>query len=122
MARNCFSVAGLWVFPKRVFFALSVQHSTMTAKVPGPVRRDDRLLFSESASRFLVEVEPASAEAFARRMAAAGVAAAAVGRVTETPRVVVRGVGGARDVVSVEVAACAAAWRGALPFGHEGAA
>src|SRR5579872_60522 len=34
MSRHCLSVAGLWVFPKSVFFALSTYDATVTAKVP----------------------------------------------------------------------------------------
>ena len=123
LVRACHDLSdgGLGVAAAESAIAGGVGVEIELSKVPGPASRDDRRLWSESPSRFLVEVEPARAEEFARRTAAAGVAAAAIGRVTETPRVVVRG-GGGREVASVEVAACAAAWRGALPFGHEGAA
>jgi hypothetical protein len=49
-------------------------------------------LFSESCTRFLVEVAPAHAQAFAARLA--GLPGARIGRVSASPQWVVRGVGG----------------------------
>ncbi|MCC7138796.1 MAG: phosphoribosylformylglycinamidine synthase subunit PurL [Planctomycetes bacterium] len=89
------------------------------ARVPGSTRRSDRLLFSESATRFLVEVAPEHAEAFERRVAAAGGTCAAVGRVTEAPRLTVRAADGRRDAVAVAVPALRDAWKSALPFSRE---
>ena len=88
-------------------------------RVLGPVRRSDRLLFSETTTRFLAEVEPGRAEAFALHMAAAGVPCSPAGTVTEARRLVVRSAGGDRDVVSTDVETLARAWRDALPFARE---
>ncbi|GAB4257278.1 phosphoribosylformylglycinamidine synthase subunit PurS [Deferrisoma sp.] len=59
------------------------------------VTRDDELLFSESAGRFVVTVRPEHVEAFERVLA--GSAFAPVGEVTAEPELVLRGLGG--DVV-----------------------
>jgi phosphoribosylformylglycinamidine synthase len=54
--------------------------------------RDEVLLFSESPSRFVCEVRPEHAEAFAQAMGRAP--HARIGRVTEAQRLDVRGLGG----------------------------
>jgi len=87
--------------------------------VPSRVARSDRRLFSESTTRFLVEVEAGRAAAFARHLASRGVVAAEVGRVVDAPRLVIRSVEDDRDVVSAPIDALAGAWRSALRFGHE---
>ena len=52
-------------------------------------------------------------------MAAAGAVTAAVGRVTQAPRLTIRGVTGERDVVAAPLDALKDAWTHALPFGRE---
>ena len=113
------SDGGLAVAAAEMAFAGELGLDMDLGKVPGPVRRSDRLLFSESTTRFLVEVEPEHAAEFERHMAAANVPIGQVGRVTETPRLTIRSVGGDRDVVATSIRDLAAAWRGALPFGNE---
>ncbi|MBL9086348.1 MAG: phosphoribosylformylglycinamidine synthase subunit PurL [Planctomycetia bacterium] len=118
-AAHDLSDGGLAVAAAEMAFAGDLGLDLDLGKVPGPVRRSDRLLFSESATRFLVEVAPEHAEAFERRMAAAGAVAAVVGRVTEAPRLTIRGVTGERDVVAAPLDALKDAWTHALPFGRE---
>jgi phosphoribosylformylglycinamidine synthase len=59
---------------------------------PESLRRDDALLFSESTSRFIVETE--SARRAEVEALFSGIAAARIGRVTESGRVVLRGLAG----------------------------
>jgi phosphoribosylformylglycinamidine synthase len=65
-------------------------------------------LFSESATRFLVEVRPADARAF--EAALADMPCARVGAVTADPLLVVRGLGG-DEALRAGVAELAAAWQ-----------
>ncbi len=70
---------------------------------------DDVVLsFSESNSRYLVEVEPKDADAFEACLS--GLPVARVGVVTSAPSLVVRGTGG-REVIRTEVSDLESAWR-----------
>ncbi len=61
------------------------------AQVPlRDVEREDVLLFSESAGRFIVTVDPVNREAFEDLFK--GLACACIGTVTEEPELVVRGI------------------------------
>ncbi|GAB4198982.1 MAG: phosphoribosylformylglycinamidine synthase subunit PurL [Roseiflexaceae bacterium] len=71
--------------------------------------RDDLLLFSESPTRFLVELRPSDAAAF--EAALAGLPCARVGSVTDTGELVITGLGGA-EVLRAALAALKAAWQG----------
>jgi len=73
----------------------------------GP-HRDDILLFSESAGRFVVTVDPAQQADFENIFN--GVACACVGRVTENPVLTLMGREG-RQLLSVPVKAMKAAWK-----------
>ncbi len=75
------------------------------------VERDDELLFSESAGRFVVTVSPDNADRFGAAMA--GTAAAEVGRVTAEPVLVLKGPGG-RTVVRAAVDELKRAWQAPL--------
>ncbi len=77
------------------------------------VDRDDFLLFSESAGRFVVTVRPQDAEAFEKAMA--GTVCARVGRVTEERRLVVRGLSG-KVVIDCALNDMWEAWRRPLMF------
>jgi phosphoribosylformylglycinamidine synthase len=121
-AAHDLSDGGLAVAAAETAFAGDLGLDLDLAKVPGPVRRSDRLLFSESPSRMLLEVPPDRLAALERHFAAAGVVFGTIGRVTETPRVRVRDVSGTRDVVSAPLADLRAAWRNALPFSREAVA
>jgi len=70
--------------------------------------RDDHLLFSESAGRFIVTVDPAHGEAFESIFK--GTPCARVGAVTEQPELVVRG-GGRKTILSVPAKDLKAAWK-----------
>ncbi|WP_218104049.1 phosphoribosylformylglycinamidine synthase subunit PurL [Thermogemmatispora onikobensis] len=72
------------------------------------------LLFSESPSRFLVEVAPGQREAFESHMRARGVAPlAALGHVTASGRFVIKQ--GTATLIDLSIAELQAAWKGELP-------
>jgi phosphoribosylformylglycinamidine (FGAM) synthase-like enzyme len=77
------------------------------------VDREDTLLFSESAGRFIVTVAPDNQAAFQALMAEHPVAC--VGQVTETPNLVITGLDGKR-LVALSVDEMKSAWKG--PFGN----
>ncbi len=77
------------------------------------VKRDDELLFSESNSRFLVEVEPSKAREFERTLK--GVVFAKVGVVTDAARLVVTGLAG-KKVVDEDVLELKSAWQKPLAW------
>jgi phosphoribosylformylglycinamidine synthase II len=79
------------------------------AKVPRhQVDRDDTLLFSESAGRFIITVDPARREAFEDIFKGKGWAC--VGVVTEQPDLVIRGLA-QQTVLAVPVKNLKAAWK-----------
>jgi phosphoribosylformylglycinamidine synthase II len=87
--------------------------SVELAKVPAEgVDRDDTLLFSESAGRFIVSVAPENKEAFETLVA--GMPAACVGRVTDMPQLKISGIDGS-GLATLTVDEMKAAWNG--PFG-----
>jgi phosphoribosylformylglycinamidine synthase len=73
--------------------------------------RDDVLLFSESPSRFLVEVRPADAAAF--EQALAGLRYGRVGLVQERTELIVTGLAG-DEVIRASLAELKAAWQGTV--------
>ena len=73
---------------------------------------DHVLLFSESAGRFVVTVDPANQQHFEDLLK--GLPCAAVGTVTETPRLIIRGSKG-QPIIDAAVPALKAAWQ--QPFG-----
>ena len=74
--------------------------------------RNDRLLYSESAGRFIVTVDPQRREDFEAVLA--NVPVACIGRVTQDPSLVVRGLSG-DTIIDLTVPALSAAWQ--KPFG-----
>ena len=77
--------------------------------------RDDEILFSESNSRFVVEVAPESAGAFEAALGSAPFAR--IGRLTESPQFVVTGHSRPGEpVVSVPTARLKAAWQSTLAW------
>jgi phosphoribosylformylglycinamidine synthase II len=81
-------------------------------KLPAePLRRDDFALFSESNSRFLVEVAEKDRENFEAQMK--GKACAEIGKVTKTPRLTIRSLKGA-VAVDASVADLRASWKQTL--------
>jgi len=73
-----------------------------------PIDRDDFILFSESNSRFLVEVAPENKAEFERVMS--GTSFAAIGQVTEADILEIYGVKG-RKVVAVSIDELKEAWQ-----------
>lgn len=73
------------------------------------VKRDDEALFSESQSRFLVEVSPNNTGAFEKLMK--GVPFAAIGIVTEKPRLQIRDLKNNGNVIDVGIADLKEAWQ-----------
>jgi phosphoribosylformylglycinamidine synthase len=71
------------------------------------IERDDVLLFSESAGRFIVTVDPVNREAFENRFK--GAACGCIGTVTEAPDFVVRGVEHS-VIMTISVADLKTAW------------
>jgi phosphoribosylformylglycinamidine synthase len=81
-------------------------------KVPTEaLKRDDLLLFSESNSRFLVEVTEKDHEAFETLMK--GKACAEIGKVTKTPRLAIRGLKGSM-AVDTAITDLRASWKRTL--------
>ena len=76
------------------------------------VRRDDTLLYSESAGRFIITVDPRQREAFETLFEAMPLAC--IGNVTEETAFVLKGTDG-REIAHIDVPALASAWQ--KPFG-----
>jgi phosphoribosylformylglycinamidine synthase len=76
------------------------------------VDREDTLLFSESAGRFIVTVAPDNQAAFEALFA--GQPAACVGQVTEMPQLTINGLDGT-CLAALPVEEMKSAWKG--PFG-----
>jgi phosphoribosylformylglycinamidine synthase len=116
------SDGGLAVAAAEMAFASRFGLSLDLAGLPATTDADERLLFSESATRMLLEVAPEHASEVERRLTEAGVPHAAVGEVTEEPLLVVTSRDGRRDVVRAATSALRDAWRSGLaPDGEEGA-
>jgi phosphoribosylformylglycinamidine synthase len=76
------------------------------------VERDDTLLYSESAGRFIVTIAPEDREAFNEYVK--GLSCACVGRVVKAERLTIRGRGG-ESLLSVGLRRLRSAWK--RPFG-----
>ncbi len=74
--------------------------------------RNDKLLYAESAGRFIVTIDPSRQGLFETVMG--DVPLACIGKVTEIPRLVIRGLDG-ETVIDLTVPALKAAWQ--KPFG-----
>lgn len=107
------SEGGLGVALAEMAFAGNLGAYVKLAQLPHDVAavRNDTLLFSESCSRFVVEVRPEAARRFAQLMQ--GVPCAEIGRVAEKPRLVVQGVSGS-IVVDAAIADLKATWQAPL--------
>jgi phosphoribosylformylglycinamidine synthase len=78
----------------------------------GGVERDDTLLYSESAGRFIVTVAREDREAFEEHLK--GLPCACVGRVVKAERLTIRGLGSG-SLLSVGLRRLRSAWK--RPFG-----
>lgn len=74
--------------------------------------RDDILLFSESAGRFIITIAPEKQQAFEKIFA--GLACACIGTVTENPELLVRGKG-KKNIIRLGIDSLKSAWK--KPFG-----
>ena len=104
------SEGGIAVAAAEMAFAGGFGMELCTASVPRArdVKRDDVILFSESNSRFLCEVEPERAKAFEKFLA--GAPCAAIGRVTDRPYLIVRGLRD-RTIIREKIADLKEAWK-----------
>jgi phosphoribosylformylglycinamidine synthase len=117
-AAHDLSDGGLAVAAAETAFAGGLGIELDLAALPATTSRVDRLLFSETPTRLLLEVPAAKAPAIERLLRSAKVAFGRVGRVTEDPTLVVRSPA-KRTVLAAPVASLRAAWRDALPFARE---
>jgi phosphoribosylformylglycinamidine synthase len=99
---------GLAVHLAKVAMGGNLGMKVNLAQVPlRDVEREDVLLFSESAGRFIVTVDPVNREAFEDLFK--GLACGCIGTVTEEPDFVVRGIEH-RVIITVSVADLKTAW------------
>ncbi|HUW57332.1 MAG TPA: phosphoribosylformylglycinamidine synthase subunit PurL [Planctomycetota bacterium] len=114
-AAHDLSEGGLAVAAAEMAFAAGLGLTLDLGKVPTPdgLDRADLVLFSESNSRFLVEVEKGAEDAFEKLMK--NVTFAKVGTVTDTGRLVVKGLKRG-TVVDEDVAELKAAWKAPLAW------
>ncbi len=111
LVRAChdLSEGGLGVAAAEMAFAGGLGMQIDLLAVPcDQITHDDVLLFSESPSRFLLEVRPADAIAFEATLA--GLPFAQVGLVTQEPSLMVRGLGG-DAVLASTIDQLQAAWQ-----------
>jgi len=117
LVRSChdLSEGGLGVAAAESAFAggmgLDLDLSAVPYEGPSELKRDDVLLFSESNSRFLVEVRPEDASRFEKRLADAPVAH--IGAVKKNGVLRAAGIGG-KEVVCADTKRLKAAWQ--TPF------
>jgi phosphoribosylformylglycinamidine synthase II len=104
------SEGGIGAAAAEMAFAGGLGMTLELANVPlgEPITRDDSLLFSESNTRFLVEVAPEDKERFEKAMK--GIEFAAIGKLTKGDRLEVNGIKGER-VVSLPLAELKEAWQ-----------
>ncbi len=112
------SEGGLAVAAAEMAFAGGPGLDLHLAHVPRPHGFDDdgRVAFSESTTRFLVEVEAARAGDFTAHLT--GLPCALVGEATEDARLVVRGIGG-ETVIDLACDDLREAWKRPLDWGKE---
>ena len=118
------SEGGLAVAAAEMAFASDHGLALDLRRVKGTTKDAARLLFSESTTRFLLEVDKAQAKAFEAAMGKAGVPCGKAGRVTKEPILHITGAdpaGGraAHTFVHVATAKLRSAWRSALHLGEE---
>jgi phosphoribosylformylglycinamidine (FGAM) synthase-like enzyme len=113
LVRSChdLSEGGLAVAVAEMAFAGGIGADVTGLGATGRGLPDEVLLFSESATRFLVEVEPGKADAF--KAALAGLPFVQVGKTTMEPRLRVAGAGG-EWVVWAGLAELKEAWQNPL--------
>jgi phosphoribosylformylglycinamidine synthase len=117
LVRAChdLSEGGIGVAIAEMAFAgrLGAQVSLKDVPLGEPMDRDDLILFSESNSRFLVEVAPDDKDEFERVMDKTSFAS--IGQVTPSEMLEIYGIGG-RKVISVSIAKLKEAWQKPLSW------
>jgi phosphoribosylformylglycinamidine synthase len=113
------SEGGLAVAAAEMAFAGPHGLSLDLWQVPGDAEGEARLLFSETPTRFLLEVDPKRAAVVEAALAKAGVPFGRAGEVTAEPVLRVRSRTGNRDALQVPTADLRAAWRSALDLDRE---
>lgn len=115
LVRSCHdcSEGGIAVALAEMCFAGGIGASVELKRVPAAkdVKRGDEILFSESNTRFICEVEPRNKAAFEKKLS--GVTFAEAGRTTGETRVVFVGLDG-RSVIDEEIAALKESWQAPL--------
>jgi phosphoribosylformylglycinamidine (FGAM) synthase-like enzyme len=114
LVKSChdLSEGGLAVAASEMALASSIGLELDLRKVPAAgVKRDDFLLFSESNSRFLIEVDPKDKVAFETTMQ--GKVFAEIGKVTQQPKLTAQGLNG-KVIVDAPVSALRASWKRTL--------
>jgi len=102
------SDGGLGVALAETAFAGGLGMTVDLRKFPGDVERSDTMLFSESASRFVVTVHPANANSFISELN--DVPVGVVGEVTSDTRLVIKGLDGS-TVVDADISDLKEAWQ-----------
>lgn len=111
------SEGGLGVAAAEMAFAGGCGLELDLRKVPGKaLKRDDFILFSESNSRFLVEVSEKAKKEFEALMK--GKVCAQIGKVTENPRLRIKGLNG-EIVVDASLEDLLASWKRTLSGGFQ---
>jgi len=107
------SEGGIGVAAAEMAFAGGLGITLHLGKVPlgEDITRNDNIIFSESNTRFLVEVAPKDKEGFEQAMK--GIDLAAVGEVTKNGRLEIYGING-KKVVSAPIAELKGAWQKSL--------
>ena len=102
------SDGGLGVALAETAFAGGLGMTVDLRKFPGDVDRSDTMLFSESASRFVVTVHPANANSFISELN--DVPVGIVGELTSDTRLVIKGLDGS-TVVDADISDLKEAWQ-----------
>lgn len=117
LVRSCHdcSEGGIGVAAAEMAFSGGYGMSLNLGSVPTgeEISADDTLLFSESNSRFLVEIEPQHQQAYETLMK--GVPTGCLGTVTDTPDFIINGTAGPR-IVETLIDTLKSAWQAPLSF------
>ena len=108
-AHDC-SEGGIGVCLSEMLFSGGLGARVSLEKVPRPrsVDRDDVIMFSESNSRFIVEIDPAEKKGFEKAMKS--VPFAGIGKVVEGSELVITGLNG-KTAVKADIRALKKAWQ-----------
>ena len=117
LVRSCHdcSEGGIGVAAAEMAFSGGYGMSLNLSSIPTgeEIAADDMLLFSESNSRFLVEIEPQHQQAYETLMK--GVSTGCLGTVTDTPNFIINGTAG-HQIVETAIDTLKSAWQAPLKF------